>query len=380
MAATGTGTGGAIIFALLPILIGQIAERFALNDAQIGLTSSAYFTVYALISLSAPVWIRRVNWRYAALSGYALQILGLFLLQQSSSHTAVIAAMLIAGAGSAVLLPISLALVGDMLRKERAYGITIALGQLVPTILLLGISAAWFGSYGLDNSTALLIGNVVVCLLCSWQLPAQGERTTAERQTAGTNSWGAYAGLIGIAVSFGGFAAMWVFVERVAADNELGTNFTARWIGIGLFMTALGGLFAAVLSDRYGRTLPLVVPIALAIFSTFLLAGEVTRSSYALALVIFPFCYYLSLSYACSVVADADFTGRLASLMSFAFACGALTGPAIFGSLRELAPGTEAPLVACLLGIGVALVVVAQRSTDHLKLTTIRQPEVLSNG
>ena len=214
IAATATGTAGVLVFALLPILAGQIASEFVLDDAQTGLITSAYFSVYALLALTAPVWIRRVNWRYVVLLGYTTLLLGLYLLHTSHTHTEVVLSMVIAGAGSAVLLPVSMALIAYMANKERAYGIAIALQQLVPTLLLLGMSAAWLGDYLLKNTALWLGATTIACALCSAALPRTGKDTDlapSDVAEATPTNAGAYAGLIGLALSFAGFAAMWVF-------------------------------------------------------------------------------------------------------------------------------------------------------------------------
>ena len=68
------------MFALLPVFVGQLAERYGLSEADAGLTASAYFVIYALVSLSAPLWIRAVNWRVTAFAGYVVMLAGLVLL------------------------------------------------------------------------------------------------------------------------------------------------------------------------------------------------------------------------------------------------------------------------------------------------------------
>lgn len=377
LAATATGTAGAIVFALLPILAGQIADQFVLDDAQLGLVSSAYFSIYAIVALSAPLWIRSYNWRRIALAGFVTLLAGLTLLLQSSSGTVVAVAMAIAGAGAAVLLPISLALVGDMNNNDRAYGIVVAQQQLVPTLLLLGISAAWFGQYHLTNTVLLIGGVVVLMLFLSFALPTQGapqdtsvaaKATKAKPTPVSTRarSLPAIVGLIGLALNFAGFAAMWTFLERIAAQSNLEAGFTARWIAIGLLMTAIGPLIAAALGGRVARVIPLALPTVVAICSLLLLSGAetpITPGTFAWVLVLFPLSYYITLSFILGVIADADPNGRVQSLMSFALACGALVGPGVFGVLRASDSDTALTLIACALGSGVVLILWVERNT-----------------
>lgn len=365
LAATATGTAGAIVFALLPILAGQIADKLSLTDGQVGLISSAYFAMYSVISLTAPWWIRRFNWRYAALGGFATLLLGLSLLYVGNSAAAVTFAMAISGAGAAVLLPISLGLVALMNNKERAYGIVTALQQLVPTLMLLGISALWFGQYLLTTTVSLIGAIVVVSLLLSFALPIGATHAPTAAHNGQVGSHRAVIGLIGLALNFAGFAGMWTFLERIATEHGFDNEFTTRWIAIGLFMTALGPLISAALGNRFNRLLPLALPTLAAVASLSLLAGEVTTTTYAWVLVVFPLAYYISLSFILSVIADADSNGRIASLMSFALACGALLGPGVFGYLREAGGGTELWLIAFALGGGIALIIWVDLKGKH---------------
>ncbi len=363
LAATATGTAGAIVFALLPILIGQLADKFQLDDTQLGLISSAYFSVYSIVALTAPLWIRRCNWRAMAVGGFVSLLAGLVVLAQSTSSTRVAVAMAIAGAGAAVLLPISLALVAAMHNKDRVYGIVVALQQLVPTLLLFGISGALLGEYGLTSTVGSIGAVVVLMLLLSFALPKQGHATVEAAPATSTSSIPAVVGLIGLALNFAGFAAMWTFLERIAAGSALEQDYTARWIAVGLCMTAVGPMISAALTNRLPRTLLLILPTLTAVSSLLLLTGGTTPAAFAGVLVVFPLTYYITLSVILGVIADTDPNGRVQSLMSFALACGALVGPGLFGAMRTSDSTIALLLIALSLVGGIVLLLWADRTT-----------------
>src|SRR5210317_1594124 len=77
IAAAATGTAAVLVFALLPVLSGVIADQFQLDDVQTGLVATSYFSVYALIALSSSTWIRRFDWVKTARAGYAIMLAGL---------------------------------------------------------------------------------------------------------------------------------------------------------------------------------------------------------------------------------------------------------------------------------------------------------------
>ena len=361
-AASATGTAGVIVFALLPIFIGQIADKFNLNEADSGVTASAYFVIYALVSLTTPLWIRRLSWRIVALIGYGVMLIGLIALLLSSDHTMVLVSLAITGAGAATLLPISLTLVSDMLHTERVYAITISVEQLIPALLLFGISAGLLGTYAIDNTIYAAIAITLACVLLSYDLPT-GEKEEDEGSKTASSPPLALLSLLGLALNFAGFAAMWAFFEIIAGQAGLTDDFSSRWIAIGLLMTAVGPLVAAWLSDRIGRLIPLTTPTVIAALAAAILSAGVSESTYALALVVFPLGYYIALSYVLSILADADPTGIYASLMSFALAIGAIAGPAIYGYVREIG-GAETIVISLFLFSGVALLAWIQRRTS----------------
>ena len=56
IAAAATGTAAVLVFALLPVLSGALADEYQLDDVQTGLVATSYFSVYALIALTSSTW------------------------------------------------------------------------------------------------------------------------------------------------------------------------------------------------------------------------------------------------------------------------------------------------------------------------------------
>ena len=357
LAACATSTAGVLVFALLPIFIGQIASRHGLPDGDAGLSASAYFAIYALISLSAPTWIRRLNWRKVALAGYLVMVAGLTTLYLAESQFTILGAMAVTGAGAATLLPISLTLVSDMDQTERAYAVTIFVSQLIPALLLILISSGAVGQYNLENTIFAAIALTLICIALSYNLPPGQPR--AVLAIAHDNLFLPILSLIALSVSFAGFAAMWAFFEIIAGQADLPAEFSALWIAIGLVMTAVGPIIAGWMSDRFGRVIPIAVPTLVALCASSLFAVGVNTTTYPIALVLFPLGYYVALIYILAIIAEADPKGTYSSLMSFALAIGAITGPAVYGFVKE-SDGPDTAVIAILLLIGAGLIIFVQ--------------------
>jgi len=131
-AAAGSGTAAILVFAMMPVLVGGMADRFDLDDLQSGLVATAYFLTYAVIALTSPMWIRRWNWRAVTLLGFCIMVLSLGLALAAPSFTLARIAVAASGLGAGMLYPVSLTLVSDMEHTERVYGFKLAVEQLVP--------------------------------------------------------------------------------------------------------------------------------------------------------------------------------------------------------------------------------------------------------
>jgi hypothetical protein len=41
----------------MPVLVGGMADRYGLDDLQSGLISTVYFSTYAIVALTSPLWV-----------------------------------------------------------------------------------------------------------------------------------------------------------------------------------------------------------------------------------------------------------------------------------------------------------------------------------
>ena len=358
IAAAATGTAAVLVFALLPVLSGVLADQFQLNDVQTGLVATSYFSVYALIALTSSTWIRRFDWVKTARAGYAIMLVGLLVSLLAPSFAIASSGLAVVGAGAGLLFPISLTLVSDMTHTDRVYAIKIAAEQLVPAAVLFLLSSSLFAAAGLSTTLIALIAVVSVCFFMSVQLPAEGNVAKhASSEKGGRLSLG-IASLCALAIGFAGFAGLWAFLERIAVDNAFEPGFTNTWLAVGLITSGLGPIAAAVLEDRVGRVFPMGLAIIVAMGTLVLLGTSSSTGTYALVLTVLPLSYYFAITYMFGVVADADSNGKIAGLMSFALAVGAGGGPAIFGLIRASGgPVILGMSLLMLVGVGIMIAI-----------------------
>jgi predicted MFS family arabinose efflux permease len=338
-AVAGSGTAAILVFATMPVLVGGMADRYDLDDLQSGLIATVYFSTYAIVALTSPLWVRRWNWRRMSLLGFAIMTASLALAWSATSFNVARLAVAASGLGAGLLYPISLTLASDMEHTERVFSIKLTVEQLVPAGLLIAVT-------------------VLVCLLASVAMPAKGHGPETISTAAGGSVIPGFLALLALAINFAGFAGLWVFLERIAVDSGFSAEFTGLWLAVGLITSGIGPLLAAFLEDRFG---PVFLGTVAALASMSLLAGRVTEAAYASVLILLPLTYYFAIAYFMTIVACADSNGKISGLMSFALAVGSASGPALFGALKGGGGPVLLAMAACITTGALLIIYVARQ-------------------
>jgi cytochrome P450/MFS family permease len=344
LAACTVSSVGALLFNIMPALLVAAAARFGLNDAQIGIVGSSMLAGFALPAATSRAWIGRFDWRGLIGIGIALAAGSLAACAFVPTYAALLAALFVTGAGMAFLYTVTIAVVSENQKPDRAFGAKLAVETLlaIATVLILTqyVTAHW-GFAG----TALTLAAIaaVVSLAGLPGIPAQRtlvppeERFAMTRRTVGgvvpVRNWTPWLGLGALLVSFGGLAALWAFLTQIASSFGVDDQTSAMLLTAGLAVSGVAGLAAAGLGDRYGRTKPLVISMLLAVAGVGVLmvghgvAGYVIGALLAVGLWNFPLAYQMGM------IASSDPNGRVSVLMPAALAIGAAFGPTLAGAL-----------------------------------------------
>lgn len=335
VAACGLGVAGVLLFTVLPVLLGFIAESFPVSDEQLGLLGSTYFGAFALTSLTSVAWVRRINWAIGGTVGLTLIIAGLAIIGIGASYQWAMIGMGVSGMGAATAFPLSITLVSDRREKDRDYAIKLIPEQLVPGLLLFVLSTLFAEAIGLKGFLATLAG-LLMCILALMPLmPAKG-RQVAESSLLSQMSSNipVLLALLALAFYFLGFSAIWAFLERIGSEGALDPGLVGQLLALGLVSSAVGPFLAALVGDRFGRKLTVTVGVLVALGSLLLLIGELTALRYGALMVLLPLGYYFGTAYFFGIIAEADISGRFASLIPFTLAVGAIVGSGGFGFIK----------------------------------------------
>jgi len=335
VAACSLGTSGVKVFAVLPLLLGVIAQHLALDEAQTGLVASYYYGAYFLATLTSVIWIRRISWRTLTFLGGGIMVVGLLIsVLFNNTFEGVVGGIMLSGLGAAMVYALSVTLVSDMEDKDRRFAIKLIPEQVIPAILLLVLPALVIEDFGLPGMLLVLAGTILLLTLASGGIPAQGREHKPELSAGPVNKGLVFIGLGALVVFFAGFAGVWAFTEILVHD-VLDSVLVGQLLGLGLVSSAVGPFAAAILADRFGRCLPVIAGVVITILSLGLLLEPITALKFGLFMAIFPAAYYFTLSYLFGIISDADVSGRNASLIASALALGAGVGPGVFGVLLD---------------------------------------------
>lgn len=328
-------SAGAIVYLISPVLVGSAMDSLGLSSDQAGLLIASYFVGYTLITISAVVWLPRVNMRTTAWISSLVFIAGLLGATTQTSLTGSIITMVIAGAGAGMLYGISITIVGQSDDPDRYFGLALASQLLFGSVLLFS-GPAWIGPNwgytGILTATAAYAALMSVAISWTPVAIAEGPKTNRGEPLIVPTSL-VLISIVAVLIWFTGYSGIYAFIERIGVDGGL----NGRQIGLVLSLTIITGLAGALgagwLGDRFGRVKPHFAGALGAAITILLLSGQPHLLQYSLAIIFLTLSINFWLAYMLGAVAAIDTSGRYAVLTTAALGVGATVGPGVAGEL-----------------------------------------------
>ena len=328
-------TAGAIIYLIAPVLVGSAMDSLGLSSDEAGLLIAAYFGGYTVITVSAVLWLSRVNMRKTAWMSSIVLVLGLLIATMQTTLTGSVVAMFVAGTGAGMLYGIAITVIGQSDDPDRYFGFALA-AQLLLGSGLLFAGPAWIGpNWGYDGiliATALFV--LLMSLTDNWtpEAIAEGPVTAGGSRIQLPISM-VLIGVAAVLVWFTGYSGVYAFIERIGVNGGL----SGHQIGLVLSLTIItgisGAMSAAWLGDRIGKLVPHFIGAAGTGLTILLLSGQPELVRFSAAIVCLTFSLNFWLAYMLGGVGAIDTTGRFAVLTTAALGIGAMLGPSIGGAL-----------------------------------------------
>ena len=330
----GTGAAAAMVFNILPVFLGKAAESFALSDSAAGWLGTTYLAGFGLSSVLASLWVHSTARRRLAqmlFLGAALLLAAGGMMQ---SYVALLATLFAAGLVLGALYTLSFLLASEHPNATRAVGVKLGGEVALGSLLLFLISTVVYPAFGFAGMLVLLAVVLVAVSPCSRFVgpPAATPRAAlADGGGGAALRWPALVALGGLFLFTIGQAAVWSFVERAGVRAGYGAAAIGGVLSVAVLLGGAGAFLAGALSERFGKTMPLVFAASLYLLSVVCFTLDPRFWVYAGAVNLFFFAWLFALPYLVSSVAALDDSGRATSLVTACLAFGSMLGPALAG-------------------------------------------------
>ncbi|RON76801.1 MFS transporter [Pseudomonas chlororaphis] len=345
-----------------PAVAAQLASQWQLSPSQIGDLFSTELGAMSLATLPAFWWLKRVDWRRAALLFGALFIVANLLSIWAQGYGALLALRFCSALAGGSLMIICLSSAASTANPSRTYGLWV-MGQLVVGAIGLSILPQLFEHYGLAACYLLLALLMSLCLPLARYFP-QGAPTPEKTagQAAAAPKWQALCGILGFYISLSG---VWTFIGSISAKAGISAQASGELLAVATVMGIVGAGCASLIGNRLPRLLLLLLGYSLMAGSVLLLLGAPTLARFALAALVFKFTWTFILPLILACLADLDRSGKLMNASNLVIGGGLAIGPALAGRLIESTGGFQPLLIggAGLTLLSLALILGCRRGT-----------------
>ncbi len=329
-----------------PAVAAQLATQWQLSPSQIGDLFSTELGAMSLATLPAFWWLKRVNWRTAAVLAGVLFIGANLLSIWAQDYSALLALRFCSALAGGSLMIICLSSAASTANPSRVYGLWV-MGQLVVGAIGLSVLPRLFEHYGLAACYLILAVLMTLFLPLARYFP-QGAPTAQqsldERPRAA--KWKVALGILGILSFYISLSGVWTFIGTISDNAGISAEASGEVLAIATVMGIVGAGCASLIGDRLPRVLLLLLGYGLMAGSVLLLMGQPPLARLALAALAFKFTWTFILPLILACLADLDRSGKLMNASNLVIGGGLAIGPAIAGRLIESSGGFQPLLIS----------------------------------
>ena len=326
---------GGLVFNTMPLLLNAVSEAAGFNANQLGSLSLCAGLGYLAGTLTAPLWVERVNWRIAAFIIIACAVAA-FLLAGQVTNSGLYLTFTAFAFFCALAIALAMRALADMPEPERAFGIRLCV-ELVSIGVFLGILPVYFiAKSGLSGA---MIGLACFALLLGLGAFLMPKRTTSETamRTKGFPAWSdAEPSWIMLAIflvyllaNVGLFFFLAVIAQKFEpSPDQFGAMFSVlKWLG------GIAGLIGALIGAALGLRLPHIMSLLILLLGVIGLYVAPNFSAFMVASWVWEFGFTLGCLYQTAAIARHDPSNKLVVLVPMVFGVSMLLGGKIAGAL-----------------------------------------------
>ena len=336
LAASLASTIGGLPFNTLPVLLGSLADSFALPPEQVGLLGSICFAGYLLGTLGAPIWMNRLNWRWLTAISAAATATCFALSAQVQAVQTLYVVWAAIGFFSSTMTCLGMRVLVELPHKERAFGVRQGVELSVTAMALFVLPPLVIAQYKYPGAAWALAALVAVLGLSAWGVPSRplhlnqpGTQPTPSGRLPAA-SWVALAIFWLFLV---GNIGLWAFLERIGvalkvASTEMGVVFAVLKL-----LGSVAAFFVAALGARVATGTAWALTLAGLAGGIGLLATAQGFAPYAAGAWLWEFAFTCGCVLQTAHIARTDTNGRAVVLVPAAFALASMVGPGLAGKL-----------------------------------------------
>ncbi|KMT52894.1 MFS transporter [Pseudomonas fildesensis] len=341
-----------------PAVAAQLASQWQLSPSHIGDLFSVELGAMSLATLPALWWLKRVNWRLAALVAGVLFIVANLLSTGAETYTDLLLARFVSALAGGSLMIICLASAATTANPSRVYGLWV-MGQLVVGAVGLAVLPGLFERYGLNACYLILAGLMTVLLPLVRGFPSGSPAPEATNILSAPGSrWRAALGIGAILAFYISLGGVWTFIGALATSAGISPQQSGEVLAIATVMGIAGAASVSLIGARLPRAVLLLMGYALMAAAVLLLLGQPALLRFALAALLFKFTWTFVLPLILACLADLDHSGKLMNASNLVIGGGLAIGPAIAGRLIEASGGFTALLIGGAVITLVSLVMI----------------------
>lgn len=357
LSASIASTIGGLPFNTLPVLLGSMADSFALNPGTVGLIGSVCFAGYLVGTLGAPFWMDRVDWRLFTVIAAAGTAASLCVSAMASRIELLYVIWACIGFFSSTMTSLGMRILSVMADKVRAFGVRQGIELSITAAVLFALPPLIISNWKYPGAAFALALLVVVLGLSAFWVPRRAETNAIAPAAAGTvlpaASW---LTLCVFFVFLVGNIALWAFLERIGTSLRIASAEMGLVFAVLKLLGGIAAFSAAVVGERYGRRAPyLLIAIGLGT-GLFLLASGKTFIPFALGAWIWEFFFTCGCVFQTAAIARSDPGGRAIVLVPGAFALASMVAPGLGGYL--FGDGGTTALLAIAFGSSLVPIIV----------------------
>lgn len=316
----------ALLFLLLPFVVGWISDQYNLDEQQAGLIVSIYFGGFLITSVAAYITYGKVRNLAAIQLGYILLVPGLVVCGLAPNTIFLSIGLALCGIGSGLLYGTGVSIVSAHPQSERAFGGMVATQQIIALALIYSLPVWIYPYYGYAACWLVLAVIVAITALSSRWIPNDNG---ADQNILAGSSKTAAVGILSLLFHFCLLSAVWTFVERLGISKSFSRDDIALSLALSLAGGLIGALIAAAVGDRFGKNYPHLISATAFLAAFYFLALSTQWLYFLAAVILFSAAWTYCLSY--QMASIGNLSHRMAVLIPGVQGVAAMLGPPIGG-------------------------------------------------